>query len=159
MAESGWTIVATELGAAWMEWSSDGPIDLGLPGSTPPPGPPSDPPPGLRTFVRDLEAYWAGSGDLPALPGVGTSGSAFRDEVYRIVGAIPAGSTLTYAEVAEQAGRPGAARAVGAAMAANRLAPIVPCHRVVGSDGSLRGYAGGLQMKRHLLEMERARAR
>lgn len=142
-----------------MEWSSGIPIGLGLPGSTPPGDEPSAPPPRLRRFVRDLEAYWAGSGDLPALPGTGTAGSAFRDEVYRVVCSIPSGSTLTYAEVAERAGRPGAARAVGAAMAANRLAPIVPCHRVVGSDGSLRGYAGGLSMKRHLIEMERARAR
>ena len=64
---------------------------------------------------------------------------------------------MTYAEVAAEAGRPGAARAVGTAMAANRFAPVIPCHRVVGSDGSLRGYGGGLEMKRSLLAVERAR--
>ncbi len=86
------------------------------------------------------------------------SATDFETTVYRIVAAIPAGATMTYAEVADQAGRPGAARAVGAAMAKNRFAPMIPCHRVVGSDGSLRGYAGGLDMKRQLLAMEATRA-
>jgi methylated-DNA-[protein]-cysteine S-methyltransferase len=57
--------------------------------------------------------------------------------------------------VAEAAGRPGAARVVGAAMAANPFAPVIPCHRVVGSDGTLRGYGGGLEMKQAMLDMER----
>jgi O-6-methylguanine DNA methyltransferase len=61
---------------------------------------------------------------------------------------------MTYAAVAAAVGRPGAARAVGAAMAANRFAPMIPCHRVVGSDGSLRGYAGGVEMKRYLITLE-----
>jgi len=65
---------------------------------------------------------------------------------------------MTYAAVASQVGHPGAARAIGAAMAKNRFAPMIPCHRVVGTDGSLRGYAGGLAMKRHLLEVEAAGA-
>ena len=76
--------------------------------------------------------------------------------IYDVVSAIPAGETMTYRQVAEAVGRQGAARAVGAAMAANRFAPMIPCHRVVGSDGTLRGYAGGLEMKRALLEMERS---
>jgi len=78
--------------------------------------------------------------------------------VYRAVTAIPPGNTMTYADVASQVGHPGAARAIGAAMAKNRFAPMIPCHRVVGTDGSLRGYAGGIAMKRHLLEVEAAGA-
>jgi len=73
------------------------------------------------------------------------------------VASIPRGATMTYATVAAAVGRPGAARAVGAAMAANRFAPVIPCHRVVGSDGTLRGYAGGLEMKLRMLVMEGAR--
>jgi methylated-DNA-[protein]-cysteine S-methyltransferase len=74
--------------------------------------------------------------------------------VLEIVAAIPAGATATYGDVAAAAGSPGAARAVGKINAANRLAPVVPCHRVVGADGLLRGYAGGLEMKRALPTME-----
>ena len=65
---------------------------------------------------------------------------------------------MTYADVAALVGRPRAARAVGAAMAKNRFAPMIPCHRVIGTDGSLRGYAGGIEMKRRLLDMEAADA-
>jgi methylated-DNA-[protein]-cysteine S-methyltransferase len=75
-------------------------------------------------------------------------------KIYEKVLSIPPGSTMTYTAVAAGVGHPGAARAVGAAMAANRFAPIIPCHRVVGSDGSLRGYAGGLDMKQALLALE-----
>jgi methylated-DNA-[protein]-cysteine S-methyltransferase len=82
----------------------------------------------------------------------------FLKRVYEAVVEIPPGETKTYAEVAELARRPGAARAVGAAMARNPFAPLIPCHRVVGSDGRLTGYGGGLDMKRQLLEMEGADA-
>jgi O-6-methylguanine DNA methyltransferase len=80
----------------------------------------------------------------------------FEREVYRVVAAIPPGTTASYADVARRAGRPGAARAVGAAMARNPFAPLIPCHRVVGSDGSLRGYGGGMEMKEALLREEAA---
>ena len=68
---------------------------------------------------------------------------------------IPYGDTVCYADVAARAGRPGAARAAGAAVGRNPIAVIVPCHRVVGADGSLTGYAGGLPAKRALLRLER----
>jgi AraC family transcriptional regulator of adaptative response/methylated-DNA-[protein]-cysteine methyltransferase len=71
--------------------------------------------------------------------------------------AIPHGSTARYAEQAARLGRPSAVRAVAAANGANRLAIVIPCHRVIGSDGSLTGYAGGLWRKRRLLEHERSR--
>lgn len=82
--------------------------------------------------------------------------NAFRRAVYEVARSIPYGETRSYAWVAQQIGRPMAARAVGQAAASNPVCIIVPCHRVVGSDGRLRGYAGGLEMKRLLLEMERA---
>ena len=69
---------------------------------------------------------------------------------------IPYGETLTYAQLAARAGAPGSARAAGAATGRNPLAILVPCHRVVGSDGSLTGYAGGLERKSRLLEIEGA---
>lgn len=107
-------------------------------------------------LVASLEGYWRG-GSLPPLSSIDLDAASRTDldrRIYEAVATIPAGSTRTYAEVARRVNRPGAARAVGAAMAANRFAPVIPCHRVVGSDGRLRGYAGGLEMKRFLLEME-----
>jgi methylated-DNA-[protein]-cysteine S-methyltransferase len=78
----------------------------------------------------------------------------FSAAVLRSVYAIPAGKTMSYGEVAAAVGRPGAARAVGQVMANNPLAPIVPCHRVLGAGGKLVGYAGGTERKAELLRME-----
>ena len=95
----------------------------------------------------------AGGGALP-LP-LDIRGTAFQRRVWEALRAIPAGRTASYAAVAAQIGAPGAARAVAAACAANRLAVAVPCHRVVASDGGLAGYRWGLDRKRRLLERER----
>ncbi len=83
-------------------------------------------------------------------------GSAFRQQVWRALGTVPAGQTITYAELARRAGFPTAARAVAGACAANPLAVVVPCHRVLRSDGSLGGYRWGVERKRALLEREGA---
>jgi methylated-DNA-[protein]-cysteine S-methyltransferase len=85
-------------------------------------------------------------------------GTPFMRRIYEVVRRIPAGKTLSYAEVADAAGRPGAARAVGAAMAKNRICLFIPCHRVVGSSG-IGGWSGsgGLAQKQALLDRERAR--
>ena len=83
--------------------------------------------------------------------------SEFTRQIYRHCRAIPPGQVFTYRALAEQAGRPGAARAVGRAMATNPWPIVVPCHRVVGSDGTLRGYGGGLSMKSTLLALEQGR--
>ncbi|HEY2042831.1 MAG TPA: methylated-DNA--[protein]-cysteine S-methyltransferase [Jatrophihabitans sp.] len=84
-----------------------------------------------------------------------TAGTAFQRQVWNLLLEIPYGSTTTYAELADRMGRaPSAARAVGSANARNPVSIIVPCHRVVGSDGSLTGYAGGLATKRWLLTHE-----
>jgi O-6-methylguanine DNA methyltransferase len=89
--------------------------------------------------------------DLP----LDVRGTDFQHRVWDAVAAIPYGQTRTYAEVARMIGKPKAVRAVGAANGANPLPLVVPCHRVVGSDGSLTGYGGGLDVKRKLLEMEK----
>ncbi len=81
-------------------------------------------------------------------------GTEFQRRVWSAVAGIPYGQTRTYAEIAQTIGQPSAVRAVGAANGANPLPLVVPCHRVVGSDGSLTGYGGGLDVKRKLLEME-----
>ncbi len=88
--------------------------------------------------------------DLP----LDVRGTEFQRRMWAAVAGIPYGETRTYAEVAAVIGKPKAVRAVGAANGANPLPLVVPCHRVVGSDGSLTGYGGGLDVKRKLLEME-----
>ena len=82
------------------------------------------------------------------------SGTPFERRVWQEVRAIPYGQTVTYGEIAERIGSPNASRAVGRANGRNPIAVIVPCHRVIGSDGSLTGYAGGIELKRRLLELE-----
>ena len=82
------------------------------------------------------------------------TGSEWQKAVWRALTQIPFGETRSYAEVAEMVGRPKAARAVGKANATNRLPVVVPCHRVIGADGSLTGFAGGLHLKTRLLEHE-----
>lgn len=95
-------------------------------------------------------------GDVSALDHVPVvqSGGPFIQTVWRTLRAIPAGQTVTYTELAERAGRPDAVRAAAAGCATNLVAPIVPCHRVVGRDGTLRGYYYGLSVKRWLIDHE-----
>lgn len=83
-------------------------------------------------------------------------GTEFERQVWAALAAIPSGQTRTYAQIADAIGRPTAVRAVAGAIGRNRLSVLVPCHRVVGSDGSLTGYAGGVERKRWLLEHEQA---
>ena len=87
------------------------------------------------------------------------AGTDFQKSVWRALRDIPAGATITYSELARRIGRPGSVRAVAAACGANPIAVVVPCHRVVGKNGSLTGYAWGLDKKRLLLERETARSR
>lgn len=100
------------------------------------------------------------AGDLDALDTVVVEqpGGPFLQEAWRAMRQIPPGHTWSYAELATKAGRPAAVRAAGQACAVNRVAPFVPCHRVVRSDGSLGGYAYGLAVKRALLDLEGASA-
>ncbi len=107
--------------------------------------------------VRDqLERYFAGEltdFDLP----LEMSGSTFQLRVWNALREIPYGETVSYGELARRVGRPGAARAVGLANGSNPIAIVVPCHRVIGADGSLTGYGGGMDRKRRLLELEAGR--
>ncbi len=98
-------------------------------------------------------------GDVRALEAVPwrASGTAFQLKVWETLCTIPAGETLSYAGLAERVGRPTAVRAVGLANGANPVAVVAPCHRVIGSNGSLTGYGGGLPRKRWLLTHEGAR--
>jgi methylated-DNA-[protein]-cysteine S-methyltransferase len=104
----------------------------------------------------DFDAYFAGQVDVfERTPWYG-AGTEFQRKVWDTLCTIPAGQTLSYAGLAERIGRPTAVRAVGLANGSNPVALVVPCHRVIGSDGSLTGYGGGLPRKRWLLEHEGA---
>jgi methylated-DNA-[protein]-cysteine S-methyltransferase len=107
--------------------------------------------PGLRGI---LERYFSGDHtSIDAVP-VELNGTDFQKRVWQALRRIPSGSTISYAELARRIGEPAAVRAVGAANGANPVAVVVPCHRVIGSDGSLTGYGGGLERKRWLLAHE-----
>lgn len=110
----------------------------------------------LREAGAQLEAYFAGERDAFTLP-LAPRGTPFQREVWQALTAIPYGTTVSYGTIAARVGRPRAMRAVGAANRRNPIAIIVPCHRVIGADGSLTGYGGGLERKQVLLELERRR--
>lgn len=115
---------------------------------------PAVPPDAIATeAAQQLEAYFAG--DLRAFVlKLAPKGTPFQQDVWRALQTVPYGTTTTYAEIAERVGRPKAVRAVGAANGANPIAIVIPCHRIIGQDGTLTGYAGGLERKRALLDLE-----
>ena len=112
---------------------------------------PSHKPNNLTGAIR---AYFDGElaaiDDLP----VQTAGTTFQREVWHALREIPCGTTISYGELAKRIGRPAAVRAVGLANGSNPIGVVVPCHRVIGADGSLTGYGGGIERKRWLLEHE-----
>ncbi|HSC27932.1 MAG TPA: methylated-DNA--[protein]-cysteine S-methyltransferase [Vicinamibacterales bacterium] len=110
----------------------------------------------LDAARSQLREYFDGrrrSFDLPLAP----EGTAFQRQVWLALGTIPYGRTISYTELAARVGRPTATRAVGAANGRNPLPIVLPCHRVIGANGSLTGFGGGLPVKRFLLELEGAR--
>jgi O-6-methylguanine DNA methyltransferase len=111
---------------------------------------------GFFTGNGDEEPGVDSTVDLRSIPIDDTGWSPFNKKVYRFLLQVPAGEMMTYGEVAAAVGSPGAARAVGSAMKNNPIPPLVPCHRVVGSNGKLVGYsaAGGLKLKQSLLKIE-----
>ncbi|MCE5336851.1 MAG: methylated-DNA--[protein]-cysteine S-methyltransferase [Desulfobacteraceae bacterium] len=111
----------------------------------------------FRDAVSQLGGYFAGKQRRFDLP-LRAEGTPFQMEVWAALMEIPFGETATYGELAERIGRKEAARAVGAAVGRNPISIIVPCHRVIGRGGSLTGYAGGLERKRALLELEKPAA-
>jgi methylated-DNA-[protein]-cysteine S-methyltransferase len=110
----------------------------------------------LREAVRQLHAYWARElrdFDLPLRP----QGTPFQLTVWKQLCAIPYGTTISYGELARRVGNPQGSRAVGLANGSNPIAIVIPCHRVIGSNGKLTGYGGGLPIKEKLLELEQQR--
>lgn len=109
----------------------------------------------LDQIERELEAYFAGRSATFTVPLV-FHGTPFEQTVWRALVDIPAGRTVSYGDLARTIGRPTATRAVARANGANQIAIVVPCHRVIGADGTLTGYGGGLWRKHRLIEIERA---
>jgi len=140
------TALATARGLAglWFDAQQHHPGDLDVP---------VDPQHRHIAAAREwLSAYWAKRPTAPLA--LDPQGTPFQLAVWHALLAIALGRTSTYGEIATQAGRPGGARAAGAAIGRNPISIIVPCHRVIGRDGSLTGYAGGLHRKEALLQLE-----
>ena len=165
--EIGVTICQTAMGWVGLAWSAGGLWSVTLPQETEAEALrrlPADsegsaePSPGLdvETLIDKLQRYFEGevvTFDEPLDPTLGTD---FQRRVWSLTRAIPRGETRTYGKLAREAGSPNAARAVGQSMARNPWPVIVPCHRVVGHDGRLTGFGGGVEMKRKMLVMEGA---
>ena len=158
-------IIETRLGWVGFAWSQHGIMAVTLPKTSeaaalhelPTTGPETAIPAWLDVDVLAgrLQRYFEGVAvqfHEPLDPDLGTT---FQRRVWAITRAIRRGKTRTYGDIAREAGSPGAARAVGQAMARNPFPVIVPCHRVVGHDGRLTGFGGGLAMKEQMLDMER----
>jgi methylated-DNA-[protein]-cysteine S-methyltransferase len=109
----------------------------------------------VRPVASALDAYFAGRLGALARLAIEPGGTPFQRAVWDAVRAIPAGATVSYGELARRIGRPGASRAVGAANGSNPIWLVIPCHRVIGADGDLVGYGGGIERKRRLLDLER----
>lgn len=143
------TLVAEARGLAAILWENDRPGRVRLGALTADAAHPV-----LVETERQLREYFGGrrrAFDVPLF----FSGSAFQQRVWRALLTIPFGETRSYGEIARQIGNPAASRAVGAANGRNPISIIAPCHRVVGSNGKLTGFAGGLDAKKYLLELER----
>ena len=107
----------------------------------------------LRQAKRELAEYFAGKRKRFELK-LAPAGTPFQRSVWKAISNVEFGQTITYGELAERSGCPGSARAAGAATGRNPIGIVVPCHRIVGANGSLTGYAGGLERKRALLALE-----
>ena len=107
----------------------------------------------LAAARRELGEYFAGTRRAFDLP-LASAGTPFQRAVWQAIAAVPYGETISYRELAQRVGRPAAVRAAGAATGRNPWSIVVPCHRIVGADGTLTGYAGGLDRKRALLALE-----
>lgn len=146
----GITLAATDQGlaGAWFEHQRHWPDTRGWQTD--------DAHPVLCQAAVQLADYFAGRRDSFDLPLDLSHGTAFQQSVWQALRAIPAGQTTSYGALSAGVGKPAAVRAVGAAVGRNPISVIVPCHRVLGADGSLTGYAGGLERKTALLELEGA---
>ena len=126
-------------------------------GPTPPAGAVEDAGP-FAAVLAELDAYFAGQLTAFTVP-VAPRGTPFQTRVWAALVGIPHGTTISYGEQARRLGVPNASRAVGAANGRNPVSIVVPCHRVIGGNGSLTGYGGGLERKKWLLDFEAQRSR
>jgi methylated-DNA-[protein]-cysteine S-methyltransferase len=145
-------LIASDKGLAAILWENEDPNRVRF-------GPLVESPrhPILRETERQLAQYFAGKLKAFTVP-LDFKGTAFQKSVWKALLTIPFGETRTYADIARQIGRPTAFRAVGAANGKNPISIIAPCHRVIGSSGSLTGFAGGLAAKERLLKLESRKA-
>jgi methylated-DNA-[protein]-cysteine S-methyltransferase len=147
------TVIASPVGSLRLTAENEALTEIAFLHNAPPGRGNLESEPALRTAAAQLTEYFAGARrtfDLPLAP----VGTAFQRAVWNAVREIPYGQTCSYADVAARIGMPNAVRAVGAANGRNPLPIVVPCHRVVGANGTLTGYGGGLENKRILLELE-----
>ena len=152
-ADRRWDVVETPIGPLTLEAGPRGLAALHFPESAPTLDPALRDPEALAEAARQLREHFAGERDAFDLE-LDLEGTPLQRAVWERLRRIPYGETITYAGLAGELGRPLAARAVGAAVGRTPVPIIVPCHRVVGSDGSLTGYGGGLERKRTLLALE-----
>jgi methylated-DNA-[protein]-cysteine S-methyltransferase len=144
------TLVATDLGLAAVLWEIERPDRVRLAIESEEVRHPI-----LTSAECQLQEYFAGGRTAFELP-LDVVGTSFQREVWRALRTIPFGETRSYGQIARQIGHPTAVRAVGAANGRNPLSIVTPCHRVIGADGSLTGFAGGLDVKARLLDFERS---
>jgi methylated-DNA-[protein]-cysteine S-methyltransferase len=110
--------------------------------------------PVLQQAEKELKEYFQGKRNSFSFP-MNSVGTAFQKKIWKEIARIPFGKTATYSDLAKKAGSPKAVRAAGAATGRNPLSIVVPCHRVMGKNGAITGYAGGLDRKQHLLDLEK----
>jgi len=152
------------IGEVWIAESASGVCAIGIGAGQPEaffetlsqvidPGPPYEDPPALAPTLTQLQEYFSGMRRTFDLP-LDVRGTDFQKLVWEEARQAPYGTTTTYGEIARRLGNPCAARAVGAALSANRLPILIPCHRVIGAGDKLRGYSGGVEIKATLLQLE-----
>lgn len=145
------TLIASERGLAAILWQDDNPNRVRLPDMQEDPAHPV-----LLETERQLNEYFAGKRTTFTMT-LDFVGTEFQKKVWQALVAIPFGETRSYADIAREIGHPKAVRAVGAANGKNPISIIAPCHRVIGSNGKLTGFAGGLEVKALLLKIEAAK--
>lgn len=144
------TLIASDKGLAAVLWENDKPNRVHAKAQEE-----NEQYPVLLETERQLQEYFAGNRNTFSLP-LDMIGTPFQQQVWEALTTIPYGETRNYQQIANHLGNPKAVRAVGAANGRNPVSIIVPCHRVIGADGSLTGFAGGLEAKAHLLSLEGA---
>lgn len=146
-----WTVtVPSPIGPLTLTAAADALISLAFGGGRPFGGAPT---PLLKQSVRELEAYFAGERRTFTIP-LAPAGTAFQKKVWSALLEIPYGRTATYGEIAAKIGKPGGAVAVGQANSRNPIPILIPCHRVIGANGKMVGYTGGMHIKEALLGIE-----